>query len=58
MSELTNMEGMFVITNKKKYSEKDLDIWIFLRILKYRNKSYGKRIYTLRTIISFKRIGI
>ena len=37
MSELTDMESIFVITNKK-YSEKGLDIWIFLRILKYKKK--------------------
>jgi hypothetical protein len=37
MSELTDMESIFVITNKK-YSEKDLDIWIFLLILKYKKK--------------------
>lgn len=42
MSELTNMEDIFVITNKKKYLEKNLDIWIFLLIFKYRNKSYAR----------------
>ena len=40
MSELTDMESIFVITNKK-YLKKDLDIWIFLRILN-KNKNYVK----------------
>ena len=34
MSELTDMGGISSITNKRKYLKKDLDIWIFLLILK------------------------
>jgi len=56
MSELTDMESIFVITNKKKYSEKDLDIWIFLRIL-IKIKDMEKEFIPYEQALALKELG-
>ena len=57
MSELTNMGGISSITNNKKYLKKDLDIWIFLLIFKYKIKVMEKEFIPYEIALALKELG-
>jgi hypothetical protein len=51
------MGGISNITNNKKYLKKDLDIWIFLLIFKYKIKVMEKEFIPYEQAIDLKELG-
>jgi hypothetical protein len=51
------MGGISSITNNKKYLKKDLDIWIFLLIFKYKIKVMEKEFVPYEQALDLKELG-
>jgi hypothetical protein len=51
------MGGISSITNNKKYLKKDLDIWIFLLIFKYKIKVMEKEFIPYEQALALKELG-